>query len=228
MRFFGLVPDGGRLLRQAFRRFFWLRFLSCAVLLVTVGINDMKNTFNSISISLFLLFFSVLPCAAAHKDKRTIKPSLDAVGTFHRAYTVAENYDLKVFVENKEWGKTDFVAYNKKSGEGVAYFYKYIKSAERIVEFCYYNLAGESESEIRIYENDDLLALKNSFPVVDFTSSTHYMPFDLYRLYTEHLVMQREIIKTDYTKKYGIKFVEEMNPEQPQVRVDKAGRIFLK
>jgi hypothetical protein len=164
---------------------------------------------------------------AAQKDRRTIKPSLDAVGTFKRAKAVAENYNLKIFVENKEWGKTDLVAYNKKSGEGVVYFYKYIKSAQRIIEFCYYNLAGAAESEIRIYDDDDLLLLKNTFDVVDFSSGTHYMTFDLYKIYTEHLVMQREIIKAEYKKKYGMSFFEEMNPNQPKTRADEYGRIFL-
>ncbi len=106
----------------------------------------MKKQFLQFTIFIFLFVAPFSPCFASQKNTRTIKPSLDAVGTFRRAKAIAENYELKILCEVKDWGKTDFVAFNKKSGEGVAYFYKYIKSAQRIVEFCYYNLAGECES----------------------------------------------------------------------------------
>lgn len=176
---------------------------------------------------LFLAVAARAPGFAVDAPERAVKPSLDAVGTFRRAAALAESYGLEVLVEDGDWGRTDFVAYDRKSGYGVAYFYKYIKSAQRIVEFCYYNLDGEAESEIRIYEGDGLLSLRNSFELADFSSGTHYMPFDLYRKYTRHLVAQREIIKAEYAEKYGITFFEVINPAQPRVRRDAGARIFV-
>lgn len=181
------------------------------------------------SISFFLFVFSfftlISECAAA-SNARTLKVTLFTVGTFSKAKKFAENYGLKILAENDEWGKTDLVAYNEKTGEGVSYSYKYLKSAKRIVEFCYYNIGNKSESEIRFYEDEGTLMLKNIDKFMTLSSDTHWMPINMYQKFTDILAIQREVVKADLTSSYGIEFFDKINPNQPIVRMEKTEKGY--
>lgn len=176
----------------------------------------------SISFFLFVFsFFTLISVNASEKNQRSLKVSLFSVGTFSKAKKFSLNYGLKILSENSEWGKSELVAYNPKTGEGVSYFFKYVKSANRIVEFCYYNVGNKSESEIRFYEDEVTIMLKNSYDTVKYTSSSYWMPANLYQSYTDLLVIQREVMKEDMAKKYGMKFFDEINPNQTVLRKEK-------
>ena len=176
--------------------------------------------------TILLVLFAIFSIFPAKKMSRSIKPDLSAVLTFKKAKATAENYGLQVYKEQNEWGKVEFVAYNKANGEGVVYTYQFLKSAKRMIEFMYYNLGGKCESEINFIEESNTIVLRNFSEIVDFSTANDSASMLTHQNYTKLMAVQREIIKAGYADSFGMEFHDKINPKQPKVSVKKKDDCF--